>query len=161
MILIIYHTDGSAWPNPGHGGFAVVKNGKQYMAGTEDGKTSNIRMEGAAILAALEDSVGRECLILTDSKFWVDTILLRTETWERNNWKTNAGKDVKNLNLVKNLYRQYLQNNATLQWIRGHNKEPGNELADDLAGKARKVLQENADESLLPDDIIIAYYQEN
>jgi ribonuclease HI len=53
--MIIYYTDGSASPNPGPGGFSVIKNGVPHILGSEDGDTTNIRMEGKAILAALKD----------------------------------------------------------------------------------------------------------
>ena len=56
--MIIYYTDGSASPNPGPGGFSVIKNGVPHILGSEEGDTTNIRMEGMAIVAALKDSAG-------------------------------------------------------------------------------------------------------
>jgi len=50
--MIVYYTDGSASPNPGPGGYAVIKNGVPHILGSEDGETTNIRMEGKAIIAA-------------------------------------------------------------------------------------------------------------
>ncbi|MEI7689955.1 MAG: RNase H family protein, partial [Candidatus Saccharibacteria bacterium] len=68
--MIIYYTDGSCSPNPGPGGFAVIRDGKPVLAGHEDIST-NIRMEGMAMITALRDSAGQECQIYTDSEFWV------------------------------------------------------------------------------------------
>jgi len=60
--MISYFTDGSASPNPGPGGFAVIKDGQPHLIGGEplnspvDPKhTTNIRMEGLAIMTALTD----------------------------------------------------------------------------------------------------------
>jgi hypothetical protein len=39
--MIIYYTDGSASPNPGPGGFAVIKNGAPHILGSEEGETTN------------------------------------------------------------------------------------------------------------------------
>ena len=54
----ILWTDGSASPNPGPGGFAVLENGKPVRLGSEKDST-NIRMEGFAMIAAIEDVVWR------------------------------------------------------------------------------------------------------
>lgn len=53
---IVYYTDGSASPNPGPGGYAVIKNGRPHILGSEPAPTTNIRMEGKAIIAALRRS---------------------------------------------------------------------------------------------------------
>ena len=47
-------TDGSAVPNPGSGGFAVIDatTGEPVILGRAE-KTTNIRMEGEAMLAAM------------------------------------------------------------------------------------------------------------
>ena len=56
----IYHTDGSASPNPGPGGFAVILNKQPVALGGEPSgeETTNIRMEGFAIIAALKHAGG-------------------------------------------------------------------------------------------------------
>ena len=47
--MITYYTDGSASPNPGPGGFAVIRDLQPWILGSEDGETTNIRMEGKAL----------------------------------------------------------------------------------------------------------------
>lgn len=42
----IFYTDGSANPNPGPGGFAVIENDQPVALGGEEGSSTNIRMEG-------------------------------------------------------------------------------------------------------------------
>ena len=58
--MTIYYTDGSCSPNPGPGGYSVIKNMKPHLLGREKDST-NIRMEGLAIIAALKDATGEEC----------------------------------------------------------------------------------------------------
>ena len=41
----IYYTDGSASPNPGPGGYAVILNKQPVALGSENGNTTNIRMD--------------------------------------------------------------------------------------------------------------------
>lgn len=134
--MILYYTDGSCEPNPGTGGFAVIKNMKPHILGGEDDST-NIRMEGKAIIAALKDAKGEECIIHTDSEFWINVITKWSIAWEKNGWKKKGG-EIKNLDIVKEVCPLYRESRATLQWVRGHNKDEGNELADHWANEARK-----------------------
>jgi ribonuclease HI len=61
--MLTYYTDGSCDPNPGKGGFAVIKDMKPVILGSEPngGETTNIRMEGFAVIAALQDSEQQPC----------------------------------------------------------------------------------------------------
>jgi ribonuclease HI len=132
----IYHTDGSASPNPGPGGYAVVLDSKPVALGSEPGDTTNIRMEGHAIIAALKHADGAKCEIYTDSEFWINVITKWSLTWEANGWKKKGG-EIKNLDIVKKVCPLYRKSHATLVWVRGHNGDEGNELADEWANKAR------------------------
>jgi len=138
--MIIYYTDGSASPNPGPGGFAVVSDGKPVVLGGEpDGKleTTNIRMEGYAIMAALKHANGQPCQIFTDSEFWINVITKWSLGWERAGWRKKGG-EIKNLDIVQEVCPLYRASQATLTWTRGHAGDPGNELADQWANKARE-----------------------
>lgn len=134
--MIIYYTDGSCSPNPGPGGYSVIKNMKPHILGKESNST-NIRMEGFAIIAALKDANGETCQIHTDSEFWINVITKWSLAWEQNGWKKKGG-EIKNLDIVQEACPLYRSSNAELVWVRGHNDDPGNELADDWANQARK-----------------------
>ena len=138
--MIVYYTDGSASPNPGPGGFAVIKNGVPHILGSEEGDTTNIRMEGKAIIAALQDAKGDEAQIHTDSEFWINVITKWAPGWEAKGWKKKGG-EIKNLDIVQEVYPLYQQSNATLVWVRGHNGHELNELADEWANKAREGVR--------------------
>lgn len=134
--MITYYTDGSCSPNPGPGGFAVIKDMKPEILGAEDDST-NIRMEGKALVAALKDAAGAECEIYTDSEFWINVITKWSLGWEKNGWKKKGG-EIKNLDIVMEVCPLYRASNATLIWVRGHVGNEGNELADQWANKARE-----------------------
>ena len=138
--MITYYTDGSASPNPGPGGFAVIKDGKPHILGSEDGDTTNIRMEGKAIVAALQDAAGAEAEIHTDSEFWINVITKWAPGWAAKGWKKKGG-EIKNLDIVQEVYPLYQASNTTLVWVRGHNGSELNELADEWANKAREGIR--------------------
>jgi ribonuclease HI len=138
--MITYYTDGSASPNPGPGGFAVIKNGAPHILGSEDGETTNIRMEGKAIIAALKDAADEPAEIYTDSEFWINVITKWAPGWEAKGWKKKGG-DIKNLDIVQEAYSLHQQSRCTLIWVRGHEGDEGNELADEWANKAREGVR--------------------
>ena len=136
--MITYYTDGSASPNPGPGGFSVIREKQPYIIGGEPGhETTNIRMEGLAIMTALKDADGQECQIYTDSEFWINVITKWAPGWEAKGWKKKGG-EIKNLDIVREAYPLYQSSRATLTWVRGHEGDEGNELADEWANKARE-----------------------
>lgn len=131
-----FYSDGSASPNPGPGGYAVVCDGKPVALGSEDGDTTNIRMEGKALIAGIKLAGGDAIEIHTDSEFWINVVTKWAPNWEAKNW-TKKGGEIKNLDIVQELFDLYKKSNVKLVWVRGHNGEPGNELADEWANKAR------------------------
>ncbi|MDN5819816.1 MAG: ribonuclease HI [bacterium] len=133
----IYYTDGSASPNPGPGGFAVIKNTKPHILGSEPGDTTNIRMEGKALVAALSDAAGEPSEIYTDSEFWINVMTKWAPGWESNGWKKKKG-DIKNLDIVQQMLPLYQNSQSKLVWVRGHEGDEGNEMADEYANRARK-----------------------
>ena len=133
--MIEFWTDGSANPNPGPGGFAVLdSNGKPVVLGGSK-KTTNIRMEGMALLMAMRRSP--ESVINTDSDFWIKTLTQYAPVWEKNDWKKKGG-EIKNLDLVKLVYNEYKNRKIRLNFVYGHKGTELNELADTWAKRARE-----------------------
>ena len=54
-----------------------------------------------------------------------------------NGWKKKTG-EIKNLDIVQELYDLYCENNVKLVWVRGHVGTELNEMADEWANKARE-----------------------
>ncbi|MBO4276366.1 ribonuclease HI [Candidatus Saccharibacteria bacterium] len=140
--MMILWTDGSASPNPGPGGFAVIEVrdgvGKPVILGREK-QSSNIRMEGFALIAAMRRALksGEPCEIHTDSEFWINVVTKWMGTWAERGWKKNRG-EIKNLEIVKELYELYDPELMRLVWVRGHVGTEFNEMADEWANKARE-----------------------
>lgn len=136
----ILWTDGSASPNPGPGGFAVIEQigeeAKPVVLGREK-DTSNIKMEGMAMVAAIKYAGDEGCEIHSDSEFWMKVLTEWAPTWKANGWVKKTGP-IKNLELVQELYELYSAHNVKLMWERGHAGTALNEMADAWANKARE-----------------------
>lgn len=135
--MLTFYTDGSASPNPGPGGFAVINDDEQPVSLGGERQSTNIRMEAMAIIAALRLADGQPCQIFTDSEFWLNVLTKWAKGWEANGWRKKQG-EIKNLDLVQEAYKLYNNSQATLIWVRGHADNKLNELVDDWANRARK-----------------------
>ena len=86
----ILWTDGSASPNPGPGGFAVIEvNGaeaKPVVLGRE-ARSTNIRMEGLAMIGAIKYAGDEGCEIHSDSEFWINVLTKWAPSWKARGWK--------------------------------------------------------------------------
>ena len=135
----ILWTDGSALPNPGPGGFAVLEKidgvVRPVALGGEPNST-NIRMEGLAMIAAIEYAGEEGCEIHSDSEFWINVVTKWAPKWEINGWK-KANGSIKNLDIVQKLYGLARQYGTKFVWVRGHVGTEMNELADEWANRAR------------------------
>ncbi len=146
--MITLWTDGSASPNPGPGGYAVMENGWPVALGCEK-ESSNIRMEGSALIAGMKYADGQPCVIKTDSEFWKNVLTKWAPGWATNDWKKKNG-EIKNLELVKEAYKLYTENPVELEWVKAHVGTEMNEQADEWANLARKgVTMEQANLELV------------
>ena len=136
----ILWTDGSANPNPGPGGFAVIEDfgdhAQPVALGRED-DTTNIRMEGSAMIAAIKYAGEDGCIINSDSEFWINVLTQWAPKWEANGWKKSNGP-IKNLDLVQELYNLYTTYPVKITWTKGHVGTKLNDMADEWANKARE-----------------------
>ena len=136
----ILWTDGSASPNPGPGGYAVleiVDSEATPVALGRESNTTNIRMEGLAMIAGIKYAGSEGCEIHSDSEFWINVLTKWAPTWQANGWKKKTGP-IKNLELVQELYELYYKYPVKLVWVRGHVGTEFNELADEWANRARR-----------------------
>jgi len=148
MNVTIY-TDGACIGNPGPGGWAAIiltENSKKEIFGGEN-LTTNNRMELTATIKSLEyceklikkKSLIKQIAIYTDSSYVKEGITVWINNWEKNNWKTSDKKNVKNVDLWKKLKTLTESNEITWNWVKGHSKNPMNDLADKLAKKATPI----------------------
>jgi len=89
------------------------------------------------MMTALTDAGKNQCQIFSDSEFWVNVIMKWGKGWEANGWVKKNG-EIKNLDIVKEVLRLYKQADVKVIWVRGHEGDIGNELADKWANKARE-----------------------
>lgn len=142
---IIIYTDGSCNGNGkayATGGWAyVLTNGvHQHRKNGREEATTNNRMElQAAIqgLIAVEDK-SQQVTLFTDSKYLQNGANEWMDDWKNRGWKTKAKKPVQNLDLWRNLDNELslFTHRPIIKWVRGHNGNPLNELADKLAESA-------------------------
>lgn len=145
-MVIEISTDGSAWPNPGTGGWAALfryKNHVKAIYGWEQHST-NIRMEMWAAIKALEH-LKQPCdiILYTDSQFVINGITLWIHRWKKNGYLTKPTpkqpeKPVVNRDLWERLDLATRRHTIQWVWIKGHANHPDNITCDQLAGKARK-----------------------
>ena len=137
QVIEIY-TDGACRGNPGPGGWGALliagKHQKTMHGG--DPETTNNRMELTAAIEALNALKGHSNVILhTDSKYVMDGINDWMPNWKKRGWKTAAKKPVKNKDLWQALDEAAARHEIDWRWVKGHNGDPGNEMADELANR--------------------------
>lgn len=144
MREAVIYTDGACSGNPGPGGWGVVLRYGDAVRELHGGEpsTTNNRMELTAAITALETLTRPVPVQLyTDSRYVLDGITKWMPGWKRNGWQTSAKKPVKNVDLWQRLDAAIQRHDVSLHWVRGHNGDPGNERADELA---RLGIQEKA-----------------
>ena len=143
MPTLSIYTDGSAYPNPGQGGWAAIivlpPEFELILRGSEEATTNN-RMEFQAPLSALDWMVRMgytRATIFSDSQLVVNTMNAWAWGWERKGWKPKKNKEIKNLDLIQPLHELRKKLEIQWTWVRGHNGHHWNEMADRHAEEAR------------------------
>lgn len=138
-------TDGACKGNPGPGGWGVIiRSGRheKELSGGESPTTNN-RMELTAAIMGL-NALTRPChvTLATDSNYVKDGITKWIHGWQRNGWRTSDRKPVKNADLWQALLDAAKPHRIDWVWVRGHNGDPDNERADQLASNAALIVAE-------------------
>ncbi|MBD22200.1 MAG: ribonuclease HI [Alphaproteobacteria bacterium] len=132
----IIYTDGACIGNPGPGGWAAIlfhKKSKDILRGAEK-QTTNNRMELIASIQALKFIKTKAKInLFTDSKYLIDGINIWIKDWKSNNWKKNDNKDVKNVDLWKELDELVNFHYVEWNWVKGHSGNKNNEEVDRIA----------------------------
>jgi ribonuclease HI len=134
------YTDGACKGNPGPGGWGVLlKSGgteKELFGG--ELVTTNNRMELTAVIMALQ-ALKRPCHVIlhADSQYVLKGITEWLAGWKAKGWKTAAKQPVKNVDLWQKLDALVASTEHKIdwRWVKGHDGDPGNERADELANR--------------------------
>jgi ribonuclease HI len=133
---VIIHTDGACSGNPGPGGWGALLdyNGQRRELLGGEPLTTNNRMELMAAIEAL-NALKRPCVVEmhVDSQYVKDGISKWIHGWKRNGWKTADKKPVKNVELWQALDTAIQRHEISWHWVKGHDGQPENERADELA----------------------------
>lgn len=139
-------TDGAISKQRGPGGWACVLQAggsTKEFSGIADETTSS-RMELEAAIQALW-KLSKPCFvtIYSDSEYLVKSFNeRRVHKWDKNGWRTTAGKKVANIELWATLLALTNMHIVQFEHVKGHNGDPMNERADELAKRASKLARE-------------------
>ncbi len=140
--MIKIYTDGSCLGNPGNGGWAaiIISNGKKSQIKGNKKNTTNNQMELLAPIQALKKiSKGSKVQIFTYSKYVKSGITEWIHNWKKNGWKTANKKNVKNIELWKEL--DFLSNQFEINWnwVKAHSTDKLNNQVDLIAREAANL----------------------
>lgn len=135
----LVYCDGACKGNPGPGGWGAVvisadAPGAQLANGVS-AQTTNNKMELTAAIESLKALPrGHTVTVRTDSQYVIKGCTEWRKGWVRNGMKNVKKEPVANADLWQMLWAEVDARSVKFEWVRGHNGDPGNELADALAG---------------------------
>lgn len=149
--MIEIWTDGCCIKRPipsakGVGGWAyvAVEDGRVVAkASGAEPKTTNNRMEMAAVIKALAKYPDSNVMVVSDSKYVVEGATNWMPRWKEHGWtRGENGKrvPVANRKLWQEIDRLMQGREVSFRWVRGHSGTSFNEMADFLAGEAAEGL---------------------
>ena len=144
MRKIEIYTDGSCRSNTSKGGWGVVVISEDGTINTLSGcefHTTNNRMELVAAIEALkyiQNTIGLEAELVfyTDSTYLSRGMTEWTKGWKKRQWKMCNGQAMKNADLWQTLDALVSTYKAKWKWVKAHNGNKYNEMADGLAQEA-------------------------
>ena len=141
--MIVAYTDGSCLGNPGLGGMGIVlvENDKVLMeiGIPSDDVTTNNRMELGATIYITKHFIDlgvTDLHIITDSNYTVKGV----NEW-LHGWKKKDFKNVKNVDMWKEMDSLLPNINLVVKWTKGHSTNQFNNMADRIAVEAAKTRQ--------------------
>lgn len=142
-------TDGAC--KQGYGGWGYVLKESDgtvhHTCGAMNAPTTNNRMELEAVIQALHRVYSpTDIKIHTDSKYVQQGIDGWAKRWRKNGWRTlGTNRQVINVDLWAELLDLMAPHKVKCFWVKGHNGNTYNELADQLAARALdEVLRSNS-----------------
>lgn len=148
MTHVLY-TDGSCLGNPGRGGwaFCCVRGSSEYTHGGNDALTTNNKMELTAVIQGLKylESIQATGMIeiYTDSQYVKNGSTVWMENWKKRDWK-----QVKNVELWKELDVLISKFKIKWNWVKAHtNKMDKHSMYNDLVDQRARMEAMNANQN--------------
>ncbi len=140
MKKIILYTDGACSGNPGKGGWGVLLryNGVEKEFSGAEKETTNNKMELTAVIEGFKRlKEPCEVEVYSDSAYVVNAFEKEwIYKWTMNNWMTASKKDVKNVDLWKQLFEFTKVHKVKFIKVKGHSDNEYNNRCDKLATAA-------------------------
>lgn len=140
MKKIIYTDGACSMPSMKGGWGVVICEGDNIVkfSGFKSSTTNN-KMELTACIEALKKCESeQEVEIYTDSQYVKNGITQWILNWKQNGWKTAGKQPVKNIEFWQELDLLNDKIKPIWNWVRAHNGNKYNEMADELATNAIK-----------------------
>ncbi len=149
-VQIHIYSDGGYFEKQDVGGWGAVifkqEQELQRLSGWQK-KSSSLEMELKAALNALQQLNNHNRLsaptyliyqitLFTDSRVLIEGLSQKIKHWRKNNWIHKSGNPIKYQSLWEALDTLTQQYQVSLKWVKGHNGNYGNTLADQLAREA-------------------------
>lgn len=115
--------------------FLLRFRGKEKLGGIAYINSTNNQMEMLGIIRGLQalTQKGLNITIYTDSQYVLKGITEYYDTWEKRNFKTTSGKELKNVSLWKQLKELSDEHNCIWNWLKAHNGNPYHDRVDEEA----------------------------
>ncbi|AAO44336.1 ribonuclease H [Tropheryma whipplei] len=134
---IIAATDGSSLANPGPSGWAWYVDENTWDSGGWDIATNNIaELTAVRELLIATRHTDRPILILSDSKYVINSLTKWVYSWKMRKWRKADGKPVLNQEIIQEIDSLMENRNIRMSWVNAHTGHPLNEAADSLARQA-------------------------
>ncbi len=142
---VLLFSDGSSRGNPGPGGYGTILqftdakgnlHEREYSEGFPD--TTNNRMELMGVIRGFRE-LKKPCRVqvISDSQYVTNAFNKGwIENWKVHGWKGADKKEVKNIDLWKELLSVMESHTVEFTWVKGHDGHPENERCDKLATAA-------------------------
>ena len=136
-IAIEAATDGACSGNPGPGGWGgliIFDDKSELEIGGSELNTTNNRMELMAtinVIKLIDPKININ--LYTDSNYVKNGITVWIHNWITNNWKNSQKKEVANKDLWLQLYDLNNTYKINWNWVKAHENNTYNNLADEYA----------------------------
>ncbi len=146
-LNIEIYTDGGYFEKLDVGGWgSVIFKQKREIERVSDWQkqTSSLEMELKAAVSALDilhhkikpSHPNYQVTLYTDSRILIEGLTQKIHLWRQNHWVHKSGNPVKYQSLWEKLEQLTHQYQVVWQWVKGHNGNEGNTIADGLAREA-------------------------
>lgn len=141
------YTDGGMRHSKDLGAYAYIIDDHGYHQSFKQAvnEVTNQQMELMALLSFLQhgkDYKDKHVKVVTDSKYLYNMFTQHwVVNWIRNGWQTSTGKDVANQKIIRAILNELADYKwLDFTWVKGHDKNAGNNRVDLLVNQAMDEL---------------------